>query len=115
MRSWWSNQTETQAKVDGLWKLRNKMNAPDGLMAVPGDAHLRKYMPDAGLVATQPELFGKSPEGQPDPLMPNLSNPDTARAVAERVVASLREAEIRAEPPHSVGFAPDKAAPCRRA
>lgn len=112
MRSWWSNQTEAQAKAEGLWKLRNKMNAPDGLMAVPGDSHLRMYMPDAALVATRPELFAKTPEGQPDPLMPNLSNPDAARAVAERVVAALREAEQRdGRPPHSIGFAPDDGLP----
>jgi hypothetical protein len=112
MRSWWCNQTEAQAKAEGLWKLRNKMNSPAGVLAVPGDSHLRLFMPDAGLLATRPELFATTSDGKPDPLMPNLSNPDTAGIVAANVVAALRAAEQRdGAPPHSIGFAPDDGLP----
>jgi len=108
LRTWWCNQPAAMSKIEALWKIRNKMQiAAEQVVGIPGDSQLRKYMPDAALMETQPELFGRHLDQTLNPYMPNLSNPEAARLVAEKVIAEIREAEAQGKPMHALGFAPD--------
>ncbi|HEY0866091.1 MAG TPA: DUF4838 domain-containing protein [Fimbriimonas sp.] len=112
LRTWWMNQTPEMHRTEALWKLRNKMQVADaGVVGIPGDSSLRNFLPDPELAKTRPELFGKKPDGTTEPHMPNLSNPEAAMMVAEKVVAEIRKQEAAGRKPHSLGFAPDDGRP----
>lgn len=111
-RTWWCNQPIEMQQVEALWKLRNKIQLADtDVISIPGDSHLRSYMPDAELAKTKPEVFGRTFDGQIDYHMPNLSNPEAARLVADKVIAAIRKAAAAGKPIHSLGFAPDDGRP----
>lgn len=112
LRTWWCNQPADMGTQECLWKIRNKMQIADGdLIGIPGDSWLRNYLPEPKLAETKPELFGKRLDQTPEPYMPNLSNPDAAHAVAEKVLAAIRKGEAEGKKPHSLGFAPDDGLP----
>lgn len=111
-RTWWCNEPKDMGEVHALWRLRNRMQLADmQVIAIAGDSWLRKYMPDEKLIEEKPELFGKKFDQSPDPHMPNLSNPDAARVVAEKVIAELKQRKEKGNPLDSVGFAPDDGLP----
>lgn len=111
-RTWWVNQSAEMGRIEALWKLRNKLQLADtNVIGIPGDSYLRQYMPDAELAKTKPEIFGKNFDGSLDPHMPNLSNPEAARLVAEKVIETIRKSEAAGNKIHSLGFAPDDGRP----
>ena len=111
-RTWWCNLPADLGEIESLWKLRQKMQVADtDLIGIPGDGYLRNYMPDLTLTNSRPELFGKRFDGSLDPHMPNLSNPEAAQLVADKVIAAIRESEKKGERVHSLGFAPDDGLP----
>lgn len=111
-RTWWCNQPADLGAVEAIWKLRNKMQlADDQLIGIPGDSYLRNYMPDLVLTNSKPELFAKNLDGTVNPYMPNLMNPDAAKAVADKVIAAIQKSEAAGKRIHSLGFAPDDGLP----
>ena len=111
-RTWWCNQPADMGATEALWKLRNKMQIADtAVIAIPGDSHLRQFMPDKSLMETKPEIFGKSFDQSPFATMPNLSNPESAKLVAEKVIERIRKSAEAGQPIDSVGFAPDDGLP----
>ncbi|MBI2194533.1 MAG: DUF4838 domain-containing protein [Planctomycetes bacterium] len=111
-RTWWCNQPAEMGAVEALWKVRNKMQVADmSVIGVPGDSYLRQYMPDPALVQTQPEVFGRRLDQSVDPHMPNLSNPEAARLVADKVIERIRKSREAGQPLNSLGFAPDDGLP----
>ena len=112
LRTWWCNQLPEMRGPEALWKLRSKMQiSTDAVVPVAGDSRLRNYMPDASLVETRPELFGQHMDGRPDPYMPNLSNPESAKLVAEKIIAQFKEEQAAGKTLNGVGFAPDDGLP----
>jgi hypothetical protein len=113
VRSWWCNQTAEMGYQEALWKLRNKLTIEETeFVGIPGDSYLRYYMPDEKLAASRPEIFGKNLNGTVNPHMPNLSSPEAAKLVADKVIAKIKEDEAKAKEgkglkPFSLGFAPD--------
>jgi hypothetical protein len=105
-RNWWPHATPEMAALERRWKIRNKMN-PDNMFAVPTDSSVRRFMPDASLVATRPELFAKNFNGTINPYFPNLSNPETVQIVAEKMKQYFRQHPSAG----SLGISPDDGMP----
>jgi len=112
VRTWWCNEPADMARIEGIWKIRNKMQINgNSIICIPGDSWLRKYLPDAKLAETRPELFGKNFDQTVNPYMANLSNPETAKIVAEKIIAEVQASEKTGNRINSVGFAPDDGLP----
>ncbi|MHB0935789.1 MAG: DUF4838 domain-containing protein [Armatimonadota bacterium] len=113
LRTYWSHMTPEMIPQEYLWKLRNKMQ-PDVwfVVEVAGDSSLNQYLPDAELTKTRPELFAKTLTGEPNPFLPNMTNPETVRMVAEKMKAKLRERRNDPQGMHDwLGFSPNDGAP----
>jgi hypothetical protein len=113
LRTYWSHMTPEMIPQEYLWKLRNKMQ-PDVwfVVEVPGDSSLNQYLPDQELLKTRPELFAKTLGGEPNPYLPNMTNPQTVQIVAEKMKAKLRERAKDPEGMHDwLGFSPNDGAP----
>jgi hypothetical protein len=115
MRVYWSHINKEMRPQEYLWKLRNKMQ-PDvwGMIEVAGDSSLSKYLPKPDLAKTQPDLFARLITGEPNPFMPNLTNPDTERFVAEAMKTELRARRAAGgnnPNPDWLGFSPNDGAP----
>lgn len=112
VRSWNGNEAPELIPDDMTWRLHNKLTLDQNdFIAIPGDGYLNQYLPDKELIKTHPEYFGKNLDGTVNEHMPNLSNPDAALLVAEKVKARIK-AEIARNPLfNSIGFAPDDGAP----
>lgn len=112
LRTWWCNIPADMGRQESLWKIRNKMQIADGaLVGIPGDSWLRAYLPDPALAKKQPELFGRNLDQTVNPYMPNLSNPEAAKLVADKVIAAIRKSEQAGQRVHALGFAPDDGLP----
>lgn len=112
VRNWNGNLAPELRQDDTLWRLHNKLviNESD-ISAIPGDSYLRNYMPDKALLDTHPEYFAKRLDGTTDPHMVSLSNPETPRLVAEKVIAKIAEERLKDPTFNSLGFAPDDGMP----
>lgn len=111
-RTWWCNEPRDLGEVHALWRLRNRMQLNDmQIIAIAGDSWLRQYLPDPKLIEEKPDLFGKHFDQSPDPYMPNMSNPETAKLVGDKVIAKLNERKEEGDILDSVGFAPDDGIP----
>lgn len=106
-RNWWNNLPAGMAEQERQWKIRNKLN-PDSMFPFPADSSARRYLPDAKLATTQPELFAKNADGTVNTGMPNLSNPEAVRIAAEKMIQGLRE---HPEDPQQGGISPDDGYP----
>lgn len=112
VRSWWCNEPPDMAPVHALWKLRNRMTIYDrDIICIPGDGWLRRYLPDPKLKDTRPELFGKNFDGSVNQYMANLTNPETIKIVADKIVQEFKKSEEKGERITSIGFAPDDGIP----
>ena len=112
VRSWNGNLAPELRKDDAIWRLRLKLTLDhNAILAIPGDSHLRKYMPDKELVATHPEYFAKRLDGTTDPYMVSLTNPEVPLLVAEKVKAAIAKARETNPNFNSLGFAPDDGIP----
>ena len=112
VRMWWCNESKEIGEQHALWKLRNKMQiVMDAHIGMPGDSWLRKYMPDAALTNSKPELFARNHNGTINPYMPNLTNPEAAKMVAEKVIATIRAEAEKGNKIEFLGFAPDDGLP----
>jgi hypothetical protein len=106
MRNWWGAMPPENARLEHRWKIRNKMNPVLHFITLPGDSSFRGTIP-ADLAKKEPDLFSLTPDGKPDPGMPNLSNPKAAVAFAD-----LLKERFRKEPAlMSQGFSPDDGLP----
>jgi hypothetical protein len=112
VRAWSGNLAPSLRTDDALWRLRNKLTLdPNDILAIPGDGYLRRYLPEKALAVAHPEYFAKKPDGTLDEHMPNLSNPEVAKIVAEKVKTRIK-AERATNPNFgSLGIAPDDGAP----
>lgn len=112
LRTWWCDQPLQMWRTESLWKMRNKMQVNQAdIIGVPNDGSLRDYMPDKALVKTQPELFARDFDGTPNPYLPNLSNPNAAWAVADKIIEKIRQTAETGMRLHTLGFAPDDGLP----
>jgi len=112
VRSWWCNEPADMADQHALWKIRNKMTIYDrDIICIPGDSWLRRYLPDPKLKDTRPELFGRNFDGTVNPYMANLTNPETIKIVADKVIQEFKKSEEKGERINSIGFAPDDGLP----
>ncbi|MCM8764921.1 MAG: DUF4838 domain-containing protein, partial [Candidatus Omnitrophica bacterium] len=112
VRSWWCNEPSEMADQHALWKIRNKMTIYDkDIICIPGDGWLRRYLPEPKLKDTRPELFGKNFDGSVNPYMANLTNPETIKIVADKVIQEFKKSEEKGERINSIGFAPDDGIP----
>ncbi len=112
VRSWWCNEPADMAVLHALWKIRNKMTIYDrDIICIPGDSWLRRYLPDPKLKDTRPELFGKNFDGTVNQYMANLTNPETIKIVADKVIQEFKKSEEKGERINSIGFAPDDGIP----
>ena len=112
VRMWWCNQSKEMGEQEALWKLRNKMQIKmDAIIGMPGDSWLRQYMPDIALTNSKPELFARNPNGTINPYMPNLTNPEAAKMVAEKVIAKVKAEAEKGNNIEFLGFAPDDGLP----
>ncbi|MCM8817442.1 MAG: DUF4838 domain-containing protein, partial [Candidatus Omnitrophica bacterium] len=112
VRSWWCNEPPDMAPVHAIWKLRNKMSIYDrDIICIPGDGWLRRYLPDPKLKDTRPELFGKNFDGSVNPYMANLTNPETIKIVADKIIQEFKKSEEKGNRINSIGFAPDDGLP----
>lgn len=112
VRSWWCNEPADMSTLHSIWKLRNRMSIYDrDIICIPGDGWLRRYLPDSKLKDTRPELFGKNFDGSVNPYMANLTNPETIKIVAEKIIETFKKSEEKGEPINSIGFAPDDGIP----
>lgn len=109
-RLWHSNGTAAQLAADDEFKIRNRMNYGPVLPDI-GDESLRKWVPDKALIATQPELFGRNPDGTVSPYMVNLTNPDTVAIVAGKIKEDLKKQIARGVAIPAVALAPDDGRP----
>jgi hypothetical protein len=105
-RNWWLHSAPEMAEQERRWKLRNKMN-PDNMFAIPTDSSLRKFVADAELAKTKPELFAKNFDGSLNLHYPNLSNPETVQIAAEKMKEYFRKNPDVG----SIGIAPDDGMP----
>lgn len=112
VRTWWCNEPSDMASLHALWKIRNKMTIYDrDIISIPADGSLRKYLPDPKLKDTRPELFGKNLDGSVNPHMANLTNPETIKIVADKIIQEFKKSEEKGERVNSIGFAPDDGLP----
>ncbi|MEO6846179.1 MAG: DUF4838 domain-containing protein [Chthoniobacterales bacterium] len=105
-RNWWGNTSAEMAVTERVWKIRNKMN-PDYMYALPTDGSVSKYTADPAMAKDHPELFAKSFDGTINTLMPNLSNPETVKIAADKVIAYFQKNPTA----NSVGMAPSDGLP----
>lgn len=113
LRVYWSHMNAQMIPLEYLWKLRNKMQ-PDvtTVIEVAGDSSLNKHLPDKELAKTRPELFAKVLEGNPNPYLPNLTNPEAVQIVAGKMKAALRDRRANPNAIHDwLGFSPNDGAP----
>jgi len=113
LRTYWAHMNDEMRPLEFLWKLRNKMQ-PSGtpVIEISGDSSLNQYLPDKELTKTRPELFAKMLGGQPNPHLPNLTNPETIQIVADKMKAALRERRKNPNAMHDwLGFSPDDGVP----
>ena len=112
LRTYWSHMIPAMIPQEALWKMRNKMQPTVGMIQVAGDSMLNQYLPKPELATTRPELFGKGINGQPNPMMPNMTNPETVKIVADNMIAELRRRQDKpGEVADWLGFAPADGAP----
>ena len=108
MRDWWVNIPADGIIANDLriWKIRNRLN-PDSrtIFALPTDGSVAGIIPKE-LADTRPELFALKKDGTPDPDMPNLTNPESVKMVADVMKQRLREPGV-----DSVAFALADGAP----
>ncbi len=106
MRDWWCHLPKDLAEQERRWKIRNKMN-PDDIFKIPTDGSIRDLLPKGEEARARPELFAQNEDGSPNFNMPSLTNPDAAKAVAEKVKEYFRTHPSRT----SFAFAPDDGMP----
>jgi len=112
VRSWNGNLAPDLRRDDAIWRLRNKMTLDhSGILAIPGDSYLRKYLPDKELIETHPEYFAKRLDGSVNPHMVSLTNPEVPGLVAAKVKAAIAKARETNPAFNSLGFAPDDGIP----
>ena len=112
VRFWVGNLAPELQADEAIWRLHNKAMIDESrVLAIPGDSHLRNYMPDAELIKTRPEIFAKKADGTPDPHMPSMTHPEAPKLVAEKVKAAIKAAREKDPTFNSLGFAPDDGLP----
>jgi len=109
-RLWWQNATAEMQAADAEFKIHNKMNCSQ-VFQVAGDGSIRSWVPDAKLVETKPELFGKNPDGSVNQYMVNLTNPEAAAIVAEKMKADIKQQIEKGVAFPQVAIAPDDGMP----
>lgn len=109
-RLWWQNGTAEMQAADAEFKIRNKMNMGQVLPGA-GDGTLRQWLPDEKYQKTNPEYFGKNPDGTMNPTMVNLTNPDVPALVAEKMKADIKKQIEQGIAIPSVAIAPDDGMP----
>ena len=112
MRVYWSHMIPAMRQPEALWKMRNKMQPTGDMIQAAGDSMLNQYLPKPELAQTRPELFGRGINGQPNAMMPNMTNPETVRIVADNIMAEIRRRQKTPGPVADwLGFAPYDGAP----
>ncbi|MCC6483221.1 MAG: DUF4838 domain-containing protein [Armatimonadetes bacterium] len=106
MRNWWCHTPPKYTEQEKRWKIRNKMN-PDDIFKIPTDSSIRDLLPEGDEAKAHPELFAENQDGSLNFHMPSLTNPDAARAVAEKIKDYFRQHPGRT----SFAFAPDDGMP----
>jgi hypothetical protein len=90
-----------------MWRLRNKMVLDhNGIIAIPGDSYLERYLPDEATRKAHPEYFATKLDGSVDPNMVSLTNPEIPKLVAEKVKEEIRKQRLTNPNFNSLGFAP---------
>lgn len=109
-RMWWQNGTPENQASDAEFKIRNKMDMGQVLPGA-GDGTLRQWLPDEKYQKTNPEYFGKNPDGTMNPTMVNLTNPDVPALVAEKMKIDIKKQIEQGIEIPSVAIAPDDGMP----
>jgi len=109
-RLWWQNANAEMQVADAEFKIHNKMDCSQ-VFQVAGDGSIRSWVPDAKLVETKPELFGKNPDGSVNQYMVNLTNPEAATIVADKMKADIKQQIEKGVAFPQVAIAPDDGMP----